>query len=96
MVAGKEVIVACDMGGSLSAKPGATTGFQSQSLKAAYYLKRAGYGDIKHVKVCCLHLRHHCPHPTSSAASCSETCIPPPVHISGESTCVHPLWSQPW
>lgn len=43
--------MACGRGGSLETKPGADTGFQSQSLKAAYYLKKAGYTNVSHVKV---------------------------------------------
>jgi hypothetical protein len=49
--AGTEVIVACELGGSLTAKPGADTGFQSRSLKAVYYLKKAGYTNVKHLEV---------------------------------------------
>ena len=49
-LAGVKVIVACDMGGSLQTQPGADTGFQSQSLKAAHYLIKAGYRDVKHIK----------------------------------------------
>jgi hypothetical protein len=47
---GTEIIVACGMGGDLTRKPGASTGFQSQSLKAAYQLSKAGY-RVLHVKV---------------------------------------------
>eukprot|EP01025_Chloroclados_australasicus_P059837 TRINITY_DN7595_c0_g1_i1.p1 TRINITY_DN7595_c0_g1~~TRINITY_DN7595_c0_g1_i1.p1 ORF type:complete len:198 (+),score=28.02 TRINITY_DN7595_c0_g1_i1:47-595(+) len=46
----KEVIVVCEMGGSLDAKIGADSGFQSRSLKAAYYLKKAGYTKVLHMK----------------------------------------------
>ena len=41
--ADQEIVVVCEHGGSLQSKTGAETGFQSQSLKAAYYLKKAGY-----------------------------------------------------
>ena len=49
-LAGTEIIVACDFGGSLQAKTGADTGFQSQSLKAAYFLKKAGYRNVRHLR----------------------------------------------
>lgn len=50
MHAGTEIIVTCDTGGSLEPKLGAETGFQSQSLKAAYFLKKAGYRNVKHLR----------------------------------------------
>lgn len=50
MFSGTEIIVACDTGGSLEPKTGADTGFQSQSLKAAYFLKKAGYRNVKHLR----------------------------------------------
>lgn len=50
-VAGKEIIVVCDFGGSLEVSPGQKSGFQSQSLKAAYYLKQAGYTNVLFMKV---------------------------------------------
>lgn len=37
------------MGGSMASKPGANWGFQSQSLKAAFYLKKAGYKRVSHM-----------------------------------------------
>ena len=37
------------MGGTLEAKPGASRGFQSRSLKAYYFLRRAGYTKLRHV-----------------------------------------------
>ena len=52
----------CESGGSLEAKPGAPTGFQSQSLKAVYYLKQAGFKKLRYMKVWWCQLRHnHCP-----------------------------------
>lgn len=41
----------CDFGGSLRVSPGQKSGFQSQSLKAAYYLKQAGYTNVLFMKV---------------------------------------------
>jgi hypothetical protein len=52
--AGTEIMIACESGGTLETKLGAETGFQSQSLKAAYYLKKAGYNNVTHVKVGCI------------------------------------------
>ena len=49
--ADQEIVVVCEHGGSLQSKTGAETGFQSQSLKAAYYLKKAGYTKVMHMKV---------------------------------------------
>ncbi len=37
------MILVCEMGGGLANKSGTKFGFQSRSLKAAWYLKRAGY-----------------------------------------------------
>jgi hypothetical protein len=48
--AGKEIIVACGLGGDLKAKAGASTGFQSQSLKAVYQLRKAGYTRVRHLQ----------------------------------------------
>lgn len=42
----------CEMGGSLDNKSGTKFGFQSRSLKAAYYLRRAGY-RVSYVQVGC-------------------------------------------
>ncbi|KAI8477262.1 MAG: Rhodanese-like domain-containing protein [Monoraphidium minutum] len=47
---GKEVILVCENGGSLDNKPGTLYGFQSRSLKAAYYLRRAGFNRISYVQ----------------------------------------------
>lgn len=47
---GKEVIVMCEMGGSMENKSGTSTGFQSRSLKAIYYLDKAGYTKVYHMK----------------------------------------------
>lgn len=46
MPPGKEVVLICEMGGSLENKPGTQFGFQSRALKAAYYLKKAGYNKV--------------------------------------------------
>ena len=43
--------MACEMGGSMTIKPGAAHGFQSRSLKAVYFLKKAGYTNVKHMEV---------------------------------------------
>jgi hypothetical protein len=45
----KEVMVICDAGGSLENKSGTQFGFQSRSLKAVYYLRKAGYTKVLHV-----------------------------------------------
>jgi hypothetical protein len=45
---GKEIIVVCDFGGS-NRQPEERR--QSQSLKAAYYSKRAGYTNVLFMKV---------------------------------------------
>uniref|UniRef100_A0A061R0P2 Rhodanese-like domain-containing protein chloroplastic-like n=1 Tax=Tetraselmis sp. GSL018 TaxID=582737 RepID=A0A061R0P2_9CHLO len=42
----KEVILACEMGGSLENKSGTKWGFQSRSLKAAYYFQQMGYKKV--------------------------------------------------
>ncbi|KAK3286481.1 hypothetical protein CYMTET_5983 [Cymbomonas tetramitiformis] len=47
---GKPLILMCASGGSMEAKPGAATGFQSRSLKAVYYLKKAGYKNVYHLE----------------------------------------------
>jgi rhodanese-related sulfurtransferase len=47
---GSEVIVVCEMGGRLENKPGVKFGFQSRSLKAFYYLRQAGYKNVKHLR----------------------------------------------
>ena len=36
----------CETGGSLQNKPGTQFGFQSRALKAAYFLKKAGYTKV--------------------------------------------------
>jgi rhodanese-related sulfurtransferase len=46
---GKEVLVICESGGSLENKSGTQFGFQSRSLKAAFYLQRLGY-KVAHVR----------------------------------------------
>lgn len=46
----KEVILICESGGSLTPKPGASRGFQSRSLKAAYYLIKEGYRQVSVVE----------------------------------------------
>ena len=46
----KEVVLICEMGGSLKPKPGAETGFQSRSLKASYYLVKEGYSKVSVVE----------------------------------------------
>lgn len=47
---GREVILVCEMGGSLANKSGTLYGFQSRSLKAAYYLRKAGYNKVSYVQ----------------------------------------------
>lgn len=47
---GKSLIIMCASGGSMEPKPGAATGFQSRSLKAVYYLKKAGYKNVYHLE----------------------------------------------
>ena len=44
-----ELVVMCDRGGSLENRPGMKLGFQSQSLKALYYLRQAGYKNVRHM-----------------------------------------------
>ncbi|KAF8060582.1 rhodanese-like domain-containing protein 14 [Scenedesmus sp. PABB004] len=43
---GKQIILVCENGGSLENKSGTKFGFQSRSLKAAYYLAGAGYKNV--------------------------------------------------
>lgn len=43
--------MACGLGGDLQSKAGASTGFQSQSLKAAYQLRKAGWPKVYYIKV---------------------------------------------
>lgn len=45
----KEVMVICEAGGSIENKSGTQFGFQSRSLKAVYYLRKAGYTKVLHV-----------------------------------------------
>ena len=40
--ANRDVVLICENGGSLETKPGVAFGFQSRSLKAAYFLRQAG------------------------------------------------------
>eukprot|EP01026_Neomeris_dumetosa_P016075 TRINITY_DN1610_c0_g1_i2.p2 TRINITY_DN1610_c0_g1~~TRINITY_DN1610_c0_g1_i2.p2 ORF type:complete len:283 (-),score=36.36 TRINITY_DN1610_c0_g1_i2:1087-1935(-) len=44
------IIVVCEGGGSIETKPGVSTGFQSQSLKAVYELQKAGFKKVSHLK----------------------------------------------
>ena len=44
-----ELVVMCEMGGKLENKPGMKFGFQSRSLKALYYLRQAGYRNVRHM-----------------------------------------------
>ena len=44
-----ELVVMCERGGSLENKPQMKLGFQSRSLKALFYLKRAGYRNVRHL-----------------------------------------------
>jgi hypothetical protein len=55
VLAGREVMVICESGGSLENKSGTKAGFQSRSLKAAWYLQKEGFSRVLHVKVrhCC-------------------------------------------
>ena len=46
----QEVILICDTGGSVESKVGALKGFQSRSLKAAYYLIKEGYSRVSFVE----------------------------------------------
>jgi hypothetical protein len=43
------VILLCERGGSLQNKSGTKFGFESRSLKAAYYLRKAGYSKVSFV-----------------------------------------------
>jgi rhodanese-related sulfurtransferase len=99
-MADQEIIVACDMGGSLEAKAGADTGFQSQSLKAAHYLNKAGFKHVKHMSVrslryglvcalcvCCC-LGRHC-RPTWSARWSGLHVAVLPFCIHAGDTCWH-------
>ncbi|GAB5367768.1 hypothetical protein AAMO2058_001259400 [Amorphochlora amoebiformis] len=47
---GKNVYIICNTGGSLENKPGTKFGFESQSLKAVHFLRKAGYSNVFHVK----------------------------------------------
>ncbi|GBF94343.1 hypothetical protein Rsub_06965 [Raphidocelis subcapitata] len=47
---GREVILVCERGGSLQNKSGTKFGFESRSLKAAYYLRKAGYSKVSYVE----------------------------------------------
>ena len=44
-----ELVVMCERGGSLENRPGMKSGFQSRSLKALYYLRQAGYRNVRHL-----------------------------------------------
>eukprot|EP00467_Chlorarachnion_reptans_P014057 CAMPEP_0114509936 /NCGR_PEP_ID=MMETSP0109-20121206/13495_1 /TAXON_ID=29199 /ORGANISM="Chlorarachnion reptans, Strain CCCM449" /LENGTH=209 /DNA_ID=CAMNT_0001689161 /DNA_START=336 /DNA_END=965 /DNA_ORIENTATION=+ len=46
----KPVYIVCNSGGSLENKPGTKFGFESQSLKALHFLRKAGYQNVIHVK----------------------------------------------
>ncbi len=46
----KEVVLLCEMGGSMENKSGTKTGFQSRSLKALYCLRKAGYSKLYHME----------------------------------------------
>mmetsp|Transcript_4959 Transcript_4959/g.8638 ORF Transcript_4959/g.8638 Transcript_4959/m.8638 type:complete len:262 (-) Transcript_4959:85-870(-) len=43
---GREIMVICEMGGSVDAKPGNISGNQSRSLKAIYLLQEAGQSKV--------------------------------------------------
>ena len=78
-----EIIVACGMGGSLDAKAGAESGFASQSLKAAYFLKQAGFNNVVYMKVCCW------------CSSCCCICmVLYMVHQQAVKSCCHKLCLQ--
>lgn len=47
---GRRIIVLCESGGSLENKSGTKFGFQSRSLKAVYYLQKAGITQVSYVK----------------------------------------------
>jgi hypothetical protein len=44
-----ELVVFCERGGSLENRPQMKLGFQSRSLKALFYLRRAGYRNVRHL-----------------------------------------------
>jgi rhodanese-related sulfurtransferase len=44
-----ELVVMCERGGSLETRPQMKMGFQSRSLKALYYLRQAGYRNVRHM-----------------------------------------------
>jgi rhodanese-related sulfurtransferase len=44
-----ELVVLCERGGSLENRPQMKLGFQSRSLKALFYLRRAGYRNVRHM-----------------------------------------------
>lgn len=46
----QEVVVMCELGGTLEKKVGMDTGFQSRSLKAVHFLQQAGYQNVLHLK----------------------------------------------
>eukprot|EP00798_Chlamydomonas_sp_ICE-L_P010073 gene10073-7970_t len=46
---GQEVVIMCATGGNMENKQGTKTGFQSRSLKAAYYCMEAGYKKVFYV-----------------------------------------------
>jgi rhodanese-related sulfurtransferase len=46
---GAEVVLLCEMGGQLDNRPGMKFGFQSRSLKALFYLRKAGYRNVRHL-----------------------------------------------
>ena len=46
----KEIVILCEMGGSMENRSGTKTGFQSRSLKALHYLRKAGYSKLYHME----------------------------------------------
>lgn len=46
----REVVVMCELGGTIESKTGMGMGFQSRSLKAIYFLQQAGYENVYHVE----------------------------------------------
>jgi hypothetical protein len=46
---GAELVVFCERGGSLENRPQMKLGFQSRSLKAVFYLRRAGFRNVRHM-----------------------------------------------
>ena len=44
-----ELVVFCERGGSLENRPQMKLGFQSRSLKALFYLRRAGFRNVRHM-----------------------------------------------